>query len=263
MKLVAKNRVEIEKMRAAGRLGAEVLDFITPHVKPGVSTLQLNDLCHEFIIKNKAIPAPLNYRGFPKSICTSVNDVVCHGIPNADEILKDGDIINIDVTVILEGFHGDTSRMFYVGNVSAENKKLVETTYHCMMAGIETIKSGSWLNEIGNSIEALATPAGFSVVREFVGHGIGTEFHTEPTVLHYAHTEKAFNARLKKGVTFTVEPMINAGKWQTWIDEKDNWTARTIDGKNSAQFEHTVLVTEDGVEILTASPAGHTLPPYK
>mgnify|MGYP001332141003 CR=1 FL=1 len=256
------NNVELKKMRAAGKLAAETLDFITPHVQPGVSTLKLNDLCHDFILKHNAVPAPLNYRGFPKSICTSVNDVVCHGIPSANHILKDGDIVNIDVTVIVDGYHGDTSRMFYAGTPSPEAKKLVEITYECMMAGIETIRSGSWLSNVGKAIEALAHEHNFGVVREFCGHGIGSEFHTDPMVLHYANNDRRYDLRLRKGMCFTVEPMINQGTWETEMMD-DGWTAKTADRKLSAQFEHTMAVTENGVEIFTKSPAGYTFPPYE
>lgn len=262
MKVKPKNNVELKKMRAAGKLGAEVLDYITDFVEVGVSTEKLNQLCHDFILEHNAIPAPLNYRGFPKSICTSINDVICHGIPSEKEILKDGDIINIDITVILDGFHGDTSRMFLVGNVSEQDKKLVQDTYDAMMAGINTIKSGSDLSEIGKTIQKFAEPKGYSVVRDYCGHGIGQVFHDEPMVLHYDPQNSMYNLKLRKGMTFTVEPMINLGAYEGNVME-DDWTVRTIDGKKSAQFEHTIAVTENGVEILTASPKGYTCPPYK
>ena len=261
-KVAPKNRIEIEKMRAAGKLAAQTLDVITPHVKPGVSTEELNKLCHDFIIENNAIPAPLNYKGFPKSICTSYNHVICHGIPDEKHVLQDGDILNIDVTVILEGFHGDTSRMFYVGNVSPERQKLIDDTHTAMMKGIETIKSGSRLSDIGRAIQNFAEGLGYSVVRDYCGHGIGREFHSDPMVLHYDPNEPAIDMKLRKGMTFTVEPMINLGLPDGDVLE-DDWTVETVDGKDSAQFEHTVLVTEDGFELLTQSPKGYDKPPYK
>ena len=261
LKVKPKNAIEIEKMRAAGKLAAQVLDFITPHVTKGISTLELDTLCHNFIIERDAIPAPLNYRGFPKSICTSINDVVCHGIPSHEDILKDGDIINIDVTVILDGYHGDTSRMFYVGDVSEEDQKLVHTTYEAMMKGIEVVESGTWLNEIGTEIEEFVSPEGYGIVRDYCGHGIGKKFHEEPAVVHYKLDDGRYNLRLRKGMTFTVEPMLNQGTHTTELMD-DKWTVKTTDRKKSAQFEHTILVTESGVEILTASLAGHTCPPY-
>lgn len=262
MKAKPKNNIELKKMRAAGKLAAEVLDYITPFVKVGVSTQELNDLCAEFTEKAGAISAPLNYRGFPKSICTSLNDVVCHGIPSEKDILKDGDILNIDVTVILEKFHGDTSRMFLVGNVSDADKQLVQDTYDAMMIGIQSIKSGTDVKDIGCAIEAFIKPKGHGIVREYCGHGIGTVFHDNPMVVHYATNSKDYSMKLRSGHTFTVEPMINIG---TAANElmSDDWTVKTIDRKNSAQFEHTIAVTDTGVEILTASPAGHTCPPYK
>ena len=260
-KVKPKNSVEIEKMRAAGLLAAQTLDFITPHVKPGVSTEALDQLCHDFIVKHGAIPAPLNYRGFPKSICTSINDVICHGIPSPEVILQDGDIINIDVTVIVDGFHGDTSRMYFVGDVSAERQKLVATTYEAMMIGIQTVKSGSWLSDIGKAIQQFAESRGYSVVRDYCGHGIGRVFHDHPMVLHYDAQEPSLDMRLRKGMTFTVEPMINIGTYEG-VTLEDDWTVITADGKDSAQFEHTVLVTDTGFELLTASPKGLTQPPY-
>lgn len=262
MKVKPKNNVELKKMRAAGQLAASVLDYITPFVKEGVSTLKLNNLCEEFTQKHGAVSAPLNYRGFPKSICTSINDVVCHGIPSAEDILKDGDIVNIDVTVILDGYHGDTSRMFYVGNVSEEDKKLVENTYKSMMIGIETIKSGSYLNDIGKAIDKFIRPQGYGIVTEYCGHGIGKIFHEEPAVVHYDQKNPLTDMRLRKGMTFTVEPMINHGLSGTELMD-DEWTVRTSDRRRSAQFEHTIAVTDEGVEILTASPKGYTYPPYE
>lgn len=260
-KVTPKNRIEIDKMRAAGKLAAATLDFITPYVKPGVSTLELNDLCDQFINDNGGISACLGYRGFPKSICTSVNDVVCHGIPSAKQILQDGDIINIDVTVIIDGFHGDTSRMYLVGNVSDQYKKLVDDTYEAMMLGIKTVKSGSYLSDIGRAIQTFAEARGYSVVRDYCGHGIGKVFHEEPMVLHYDPKDPRYDLRLRKGMTFTVEPMINLGVATSHVLD-DEWTVLTDDGKASAQFEHTIVVTDDGCELLTASPAGLSKPPY-
>lgn len=249
-------------MRAAGRLAAEVLDFITPHVNAGISTEKLNQMCHDYTVQHGGISAPLNYKGFPKSICTSINDVICHGIPSEKDILKNGDIVNLDITVILDGYHGDTSRTFWVGEVSEEAKQLTINTYNAMMAGINTVKSGSKLSEIGAAIQPFADKAGYSVVRDYCGHGIGKEFHTDPMVLHYKYDDPRFDARLRKNTTFTIEPMFNLGVYEGKLMD-DDWTVKTKDGKLSAQFEHTILVTEDGVEILTASPAGYTHPPYK
>jgi methionyl aminopeptidase len=250
---------EFEGMRRAGRLAAETLDFVTPHVKPGVSTGELDRLCHEFIVERGAVPAPLGYRGFPKSICTSVNHVVCHGIPG-DRRLAEGDIINIDVTVILEGWHGDTSRMFLVGDkIPVKARRLVDVTYEAMMRGIEVVKPGIELREIGATIQRFAEGHRFSVVRDFCGHGVGRVFHDAPSVLHYDSGEPG--PILKEGMFFTIEPMINAGRPDVKVLE-DGWTAVTRDRSLSAQFEHTVGVTGTGVEIFTLSPVGHTLPPY-
>jgi methionyl aminopeptidase len=248
MAVSIKTPEEVEKMRVAGRLAAEVLDMIKPHVKPGISTDELNILCHAYIVNvQNAIPAPLNYRGFPKSICTSVNHVVCHGIPGAKK-LKDGDIINIDVTVIKDGFHGDTSRMFFVGDPSIRAKRLVETTYECMRLGIEMVRPGVRLGEIGHAIQQHAEQAHYSVVREYCGHGIGREFHEDPQILHYG--EPGTGMALQAGMTFTIEPMINAGNRQVKL-LPDQWTVVTKDRSLSAQWEHTVLVTNDGYEVLT------------
>jgi methionyl aminopeptidase len=252
---------DFTKMRIAGKLGAEILDYITPFVKEGVTTNYLNDLCHNKIIENQAIPAPLNYRGFPKSICTSVNHVICHGIPS-DKILKNGDIINIDVTVIVDGWYGDTSRMYLVGDkVSIKAKKLVQTTYDCMMIGIEQVKPGVHLGNIGFAIQQHAESFGFSVVRDYCGHGIGKVFHAEPSVLHYG--KKNTGPILEKGMFFTIEPMINVGTYETLLSSHDGWTVTTRDKSLSAQFEHTIGVTNDGYEIFTKSPMGLDFPPYK
>ena len=253
---------EIEGMRVAGRLAAEVLDFITPHVKPGVSTGQLDQLCHDYIVNLQgAIPAPLNYappghRPYPKSICTSVNHQVCHGVPG-DKTLRNGDILNIDVTVIKHGWHGDTSRMFYVGEPTVQAKRLCETTYECMWRGIHQVRPGATLGDIGAAIQRHAESRGFSVVREFCGHGIGRRFHEEPQILHYGRPGQG--VKLVEGMTFTVEPMINAGK-RDIRQLADGWTIVTADHSLSAQWEHTVLVTPDGYEILTRS-AGMPPPP--
>jgi methionyl aminopeptidase len=242
-------------MRVAGRLAAEVLDFITPHVKPGVSTAELDRLCHDYMVNEQGTtPAPLNYappgyRPYPKSICTSVNHQVCHGIPG-DKLLKNGDIVNIDVTVIKDGYHGDTSRMFYVGEPSIAARRLSEATYECMWLGIEQIRPGATLGDIGHAIQAHAEKHGYSVVREFCGHGIGQRFHEEPQILHYGRPGTL--DKLEPGMTFTVEPMINAGR-RDIRELADGWTIVTKDHSLSAQWEHTVLVTEQGYEVLTWS----------
>ncbi len=250
---------DFEGMRKAGRLAAQTLDFITPHVKPGVTTGELDDLCHNFIIEHGAIPAPLNYRGFPKSICTSVNHVVCHGIPG-DKKLVNGDIINIDVTVIVDGWHGDTSRMFYVGDkVSTKARLLVEATYEAMMRGIELVKPGTTLGDIGHAIQSFAEGKRYGVVRDFCGHGLGQVFHMAPSVLHFGQPGEG--VVLQEGMFFTIEPMINVGDWRVKV-LNDGWTAVTKDRSLSAQFEHSLAVTADGYEIFTQSPKGWTLPPY-
>ena len=250
-----KTAPEVGGMRVAGRLASEVLDFITPHVKPGVTTGQLDQLCHEYMVKEQGtVPAPLNYappghRPYPKSICTSVNHQVCHGVPG-DKVLRGGDIVNIDITVIREGWHGDTSRMFYVGEPSVQAKRLCEVTYECMWKGIDVIRPGATLGDIGFAIQKHAEAAGFSVVREFCGHGIGKRFHEEPQILHYGRPGQGL--KLQAGMTFTVEPMINAGK-RDIRQLADGWTIVTADHSLSAQWEHTVLMTEEGYEILTLS----------
>lgn len=247
------------KMRAAGKLAAETLDFITEYVNPGVTTDHLNTLCHDFIVKHGAIPAPLNYKGFPKSICTSINHVVCHGIPS-DKKLKNGDIINIDVTVIVDGWHGDTSRMFYVGDASVKAKRLIQVTYDCMMLGIDKVKPGAHVGDIGHAIQTYAEKHNYSVVRDYTGHGVGRVFHDEPTILHYGKAGKGLV--LEEGMFFTIEPMINAGKFDTILSKFDDWTVTTRDKSLSAQFEHTIGVTKDGAEIFTASPKQFLYPPY-
>jgi methionyl aminopeptidase len=262
MSVNIKSPEEIEKMRTAGRLAAEVLDFIVPHVKPGITTDELDALCHDYMVnEQKTIPAPLNYappgyQPYPKSICTSVNHVVCHGVPGSKK-LKPGDVINIDITVIKDGFHGDTSRMFYVGEPSIQARRLSEVTYECMWRGIAAVKAGAYLGDIGEVIQTHAEENGFSVVREFCGHGIGRKFHEEPQVLHYGRAGTGL--KLQAGMIFTVEPMINAGK--AGIRQLgDGWTVVTKDHSLSAQWEHTVLVTNDGFDVLTLS-AGSPAPP--
>ncbi|HEY6528124.1 MAG TPA: type I methionyl aminopeptidase [Cellvibrionaceae bacterium] len=241
---------EIATMRIAGRMAAEVLEMIGEHVVPGVTTDYLNSLCHDYITQvQKAIPAPLNYRGFPKSICTSVNQVVCHGIPSEKKILKPGDIINIDVTVIYEGYHGDTSKMYYVGEVAPHADRLCKITQECLYKGIELVKPGVQLGDIGHVIQQHAEKHHYSVVREYCGHGIGRIFHEDPQVLHYGKPGTGYE--LKEGMTFTIEPMINAGKALTKL-KSDGWTVETKDGRLSAQWEHTLAVTRIGVEVLTA-----------
>jgi methionyl aminopeptidase len=248
-----------EGMRRAGRLAAATLDFIAPYVRPGATTGELDRLCHGFIVGHDAIPAPLNYRGFPKSICTSVNHVVCHGIPG-DRRLDDGDIVNIDVTVILDGWHGDTSRMFFVGDrIGVKAKKLVDVTYEAMMRGIAAVRPGARVGAIGDAIQRYAEGHRYSVVRDFCGHGVGRVFHDAPSILHYGRPEEG--PVLREGMFFTVEPMINAGRYEVKV-LSDGWTAVTKDRSLSAQFEHTIGVTETGYEIFTISPAGLHRPPY-
>ena len=255
MSIHLKTTEEVGSMRVAGRLASEVLDFITPHVKAGVTTDELDALCHEYMLKvQNTTPAPLNYAPpgylpFPKSICTSVNHVVCHGVPGLKR-LKPGDIVNIDITVIKDGFHGDTSRMFYVGEPSIQARRLCDVTYECMWLGIQAVKPGAHLGDIGHAIQAHAERHGFSVVREFCGHGIGRKFHEEPQVLHYGRPQTGL--KLQPGMVFTVEPMINAGK-AAIRQLADGWTVVTKDHSLSAQWEHTVLVSEAGFEVLTLS----------
>jgi methionyl aminopeptidase len=245
-------------MRKAGHLAAETLDYITPFVKPGVSTDRLDVLCHDFIQERGALPAPLHYRGFPKSICTSVNHVVCHGIPG-DKVLKDGDILNIDVTVIVDSWHGDSSRMYFAGDVGRKAARLCEITYDAMMLGIGVVRPGATTGDIGHAIQSFAEHHRYSVVRDFCGHGIGKVFHEPPNIVHYG--EPGTGVKLVAGMIFTVEPMINFGKWEVRM-LPDGWTAVTRDRSLSAQFEHCVGVTATGYEIFTASPQGLDRPPY-
>lgn len=239
---------EIELMRKTCQLASSTLEFIEPYVKPGVSTEKLNKLCHEYILDHGAYPSPLNYHGFPKSICTSLNEVICHGIPDEKVVLKDGDILNIDVTTYLNKFHGDTNKTFFVGEVDPKVKTLVEVTYLSMREAIKTVRSGSRLGDIGAAIQDVVEPQGYSIVEDYCGHGIGREFHEEPQVVHFG--QRGTGIELKEGMTFTIEPMINMGTKSCKV-LKDKWTVITKDKKWSAQFEHTILVTKDGSEILT------------
>lgn len=262
MAVSIKNTADIEKMRIAGRLASEVLDFITPYVKPGVTTGELDKLCHNYMVDvQKTIPAPLNYAPpghtpFPKSICTSVNHQICHGVPG-DKILKNGDIVNLDITVIKDGYHGDTSRMFCVGEPSIQAKRLCEITHECMWLGIAKVKPGATLGDIGHVIQVHAEKNGFSIVREFCGHGIGKKFHEDPQVLHYG--KPGTGLKLQAGMIFTIEPMVNAGK-RDIKQLGDGWTIVTKDHSLSAQWEHTVLVTENGYEVLTLSAGSPAIP---
>ena len=250
MPVAIKTAEEIEKMRVAGRLASEVLEMIRPQVQVGVTTGELDRICHTYITeKQDAIPAPLNYHGFPRSICTSVNEVVCHGIPSDTKKLKNGDIVNIDVTVIKDGYHGDTSIMVEVGNVASHASRLIQVTQECLYRALDIVKPGTTLGDIGAVIQQHAEKNYYSVVREYCGHGIGKVFHEDPQVLHYGH--KGTGLVLEPGMTFTIEPMINAGRRHTKLNQKDGWTVTTRDGRLSAQWEHTLGVTEDGCEIFT------------
>ncbi len=264
MAVSIKNEIDIQKMRIAGRLASEVLDYITPYVKPGVTTEELDRLCHDYMVNvQKTIPAPLNYappghRPYPKSICTSVNHQICHGVPGP-KVLKNGDIVNLDITVIKDGYHGDTSRMFCVGEPSIQAKRLCDVTYECMWLGIAKVKPGATLGDIGHAIQVHAEKHGFSIVREFCGHGIGTKFHEDPQVLHYGRP--GMGLKLQAGMIFTIEPMVNAGK-RDIKQLGDGWTIVTKDHSLSAQWEHTVLVTESGYEVLTVSAGSPPLPDF-
>jgi methionyl aminopeptidase len=249
MSKFVKTAEEIEKMRIAGRLAAEVLEMIEEHVVAGITTDELNTICHNYIVDVQgAIPAPLNYHGFPKSICTSINHVVCHGIPD-NTVLKSGDIINIDITVIKDGYHGDTSKMFLIGDVSAEDSRLCRLAQESLYLAIKKVKPGATFGEIGSTIQKFIKKSGrYSIVKDYCGHGIGKEFHEEPQVVHYKNNDKT---KMKEGMCFTIEPMINLGRATTVLDKEDNWTVYTDDNKNSAQWEHTLVVTKTGCEILT------------
>lgn len=251
MAITLKSKAEIEEMRVAGQLAAEVLRMIEEHVKPGVTTAELDEICHHYITETqKAIPAPLNYKGFPKSICTSVNHVICHGIPG-DKMLKDGDIINIDVTVIKNGWHGDTSKMFQVGNPTIKGQRVSDIAHQCMVTGIKMVRPGIRLGDIGHAIQQVAESQGLSVVREYCGHGIGRVFHEDPQVLHYGRP--GTGEKLVPGMVFTIEPMVNLGRRETRL-MPDGWTVITKDRSLSAQWEHTIAVTEEGFDVLTKLP---------
>ena len=250
---------DFEGMRRAGQLAAEILDFITPYVQPGVTTGELDALCHDFTMAHGAVSAPLGYRGFPRSICTSVNHVVCHGIPG-NKVLRDGDILNIDVTPVLDGWYGDASRMYFVGDVGVRARRLCDVTYEAMMRGIAAVRPGATLGDVGHAIQEYVEANRFSVVREFCGHGLGRVFHEPPNVMHFGVPGQGLT--LREGMFFTIEPMVNAGRWETKI-LADGWTAVTKDKSLSAQFEHSVGVTASGCEIFTVSPAGLHRPPYR
>ena len=253
MAVTIKTREEQDCMRASGRLAAEVLDLIGEHVRPGVTTDELNSICHNYIVNHQnAVPAPLDYRGFPKSICTSVNHVVCHGIPG-DRVLKNGDFLNIDITVIKEGFHGDTSRMFFVGKPTVAGQRVARVSHEAMKIGIEMVAPGVRLGDIGHAIQRHVESHHCSIVREYCGHGIGREFHEDPQVLHYGRAGTGLE--LQPGMTFTIEPMVNAGRRHVKL-LPDGWTVVTKDHSLSAQWEHTILVTEDGFEVLTLGASG-------
>ncbi len=250
MEIHLKSPAEIDKMRVAGRLAAEVLEMIGEYVQPGVSTGELDRICHRHIVdKQDAIPAPLNYKGFPKSICTSVNHVVCHGIPSDGKILKSGDIINIDITVIKGGYHGDTSKMFLVGKAKEHARRLVRVTRECLFKGIEAARPGNRLGDIGHVIQQHGEANHYGIVREYCGHGIGRGFHEDPQVLHYG--APGTGVELQPGMTFTIEPMLNAGSRHTRLSSKDGWTVTTRDRRLSAQWEHTIAILDDGCEVLT------------
>lgn len=252
-------QADFEGMRKAGALAASILDDMATFVKPGMATNDINDYCHKRIVEAGAIPAPLGYRGFPKSVCTSVNHVVCHGIPGA-QILKDGDMVNIDVTVIVDGWHGDTSRTYWVGEPSVKAKRLTQVTYDAMMKGIEQIRPGATTGDIGHAIQTYAEAAGYSVVREYCGHGLGKVFHDAPNILHFG--KPGSGVTLEEGMFFTVEPMINIGKPATILSKHDGWTVTTRDKSLSAQFEHSLGVTKDGFELFTESKKGLHCPPF-
>jgi methionyl aminopeptidase len=246
-----KSKREIDIMRESCQLAAKTLNYLADVVEIGMTTEDVDKLCHDFIISHEAYPSTLNYHGFPKSCCTSLNEVICHGIPSTKDVIKDGDLLNIDVTTYFKNFHGDTNKTYLIGNVKPELKKLVDVTYDCMMAGIEVCRPGARLGDIGAAIEAIAHENKYTVVHEYCGHGIGREFHEEPQVLHYG--KAGTGVELKAGMTFTIEPMINLGKRHCRV-LKDGWTVVTRDKKPSAQFEHTILITDDGFEILTLDP---------
>lgn len=249
-----KTAQELDGMRRAGGFNGELMDYLRPYVKPGISTEELNTLAHDYTIQNGHIPACLGYHGFPKSLCTSINNVVCHGIPSATEVLKDGDIVNVDLTTIVDGFYGDSSETFLIGSVSSQARKLVAVTARALVMAIEGVMPGMLLSTIGDIIQPFVQSYGYSVVREYTGHGIGKGFHEHFSVLHHRTSECA-QVVLRPGMTFTIEPMINMGKYAVVTDKKDKWTVRTKDKSLSAQFEHTIAVTETGLEVLTLTPS--------
>jgi methionyl aminopeptidase len=250
MAISIKTPEELQKMRVAGRLAAEVLEMIEPHVQPGISTGELDRICHDYIVNvQKAVPAPLNYNGFPRSICTSLNHVICHGIPSDTKLLKKGDILNIDITVKKDGFHGDTSKMFTIGEVPSHAQRLIDVTRESLYRAIAIVRPGTRLGDIGHAIQSFAEAHNYSVVREYCGHGIGRIFHEEPQVLHYG--KPGTGIELQEGMTFTIEPMLNAGTHHTKLSKADGWTVTTRDRRLSAQWEHTLAVTSEGCEILT------------
>lgn len=246
--ITIKSAEDVAKMRATSRLARSTLEHIEPWIRPGASTQEINDVCHRYIVERGAWPSPLNYHGFPRSVCTSPNEVICHGIPSEDVVLGDGDILNVDVTTRLDGFHGDTNKTYLVGNVSEEARRLVDVTYRCMMEGIARVRPGGRIGDIGHAISEMARDHGYGVVRDYCGHGIGREFHEPPVVVHVAR--RGTGAEMRPGMTFTVEPMLNIGTDACRVLD-DGWTVVTADGRWSAQFEHTVLVTEAGRDVLT------------
>ncbi len=251
MAIEIKSPREVEELRVACQMAAETLILVGERLRVGMTTDDINEIVHEDTMRRGAYPAPLKYRGFPKSVCTSVNDVVCHGIPGK-EVLREGDIVNVDVTTLYKGFYGDTSATFYIGTPSAEARQVTEVARKCLELGIAEVREGARFGDIGAAIQEYAEAQGCSVVRDFVGHGIGRKFHEDPQVKHYG--KRGTGERMKAGMTFTIEPMVNVGRFEVKVDPKDKWTARTIDGKLSAQFEHTLVVTKDGVDILTKRP---------
>ncbi|MFO0678715.1 MAG: type I methionyl aminopeptidase [Polyangiaceae bacterium] len=257
MPIEIKSPKEVEAMRVAGRMAGETLVLVAETLRAGMTTLDIDAFVHEDTVRRGARPAPLNYRGFPKSVCTSINDVVCHGIPGP-QVLKDGDIVNVDVTTIFEGFHGDTSATFYIGTPSADARRVTETARKALELGIAEVKDGARFGDIGAAIQEYVEAQGCSVVRDFVGHGIGRRFHEDPQVKHYG--KRGTGERMKAGMIFTIEPMVNIGRWEVKVDPKDKWTVRTVDGSLSAQFEHTLVVTKTGCEVLTAraTPLRHS-----
>lgn len=248
------NKSERGAMRAACKFNAQLMDYVRPSIKEGVTTEEIDSLIHEYTVKHGHVPAPLNYQGFPKSCCTSVNDVICHGIPD-QYVLQSGDIVNVDITTIVDGWHGDQSETFLIGDVSDEARRVTQCALDCLWAAIKTISPGCLISEIGDTIVEIAQDRQFSVVREYVGHGLGRRFHQEPSIPHFP-TRQSRQERLHPGICFTIEPMINVGKRYTALDKQDGWTVRTRDGQLSAQFEHTILMTEDGPEVLTLTQDG-------